>query len=455
MLNIVILAAGKGTRMKSALPKVLQTIAGKSLVAHVIKTAKTLTDNPINIIVGHGADQVKETLAPIDRLNFIKQREQLGTGHAVQQALPYFPKDEVVLILYGDVPLISKETLLSLTAVVNKNSLGLLTVNVADPTGYGRIIRDVNNQVISIVEQKDARNAELMVKEVNTGVMAVNSAHLHDWLPALSNTNSQREYYLTDIIAMAKARNVCINTRQPVQEWEVLGVNDRRQQAQLERIYQLRLADQLLVEGVTLLDPSRFDLRGKLVVGTDVIIDVNCIFKGNVTIGDNVSIGANCIIGNTTIASGSVINDNCILEGAMIKHRCTIGPFARLRPNTVLEDNAKIGNFVETKNSHVGKGSKINHLSYVGDATLGEGVNIGAGTITCNYDGINKHLTVIGNDVFVGSNTALVAPVTLADGVTIGAGSTINKSVEKDTLALARAPQKTHKEWSRPEKIIK
>jgi bifunctional UDP-N-acetylglucosamine pyrophosphorylase/glucosamine-1-phosphate N-acetyltransferase len=453
MLNIAILAAGKGKRMKSALPKVLHPIADKPLLRHVIDTAKQLSDNPLNIIVGHGATEVKQALKTIDKLNFIEQKEQLGTGHAVQQALPYFLNEAIVLILYGDVPLISKQTLNKLISIVDENSLGILTVELDNPQGYGRIVRDENNQVVSIVEQKDAKEAELMITEVNTGVMAVNSAQLQAWLPLLSNSNAQGEYYLTDIIAMAKSQGVSINTEQPSHEWEVLGVNDRRQQAQLERIYQTTIAEKLLVDGVTLIDPSRFDCRGELCVGNDVIIDVNCIFKGQVTIGDGVVIGANCIIENTTIASGTVIKDNCILEGATIKQHCTIGPFARLRPDTVLDDNAKIGNFVETKKTHIGKGSKVNHLSYVGDATLGEGVNIGAGTITCNYDGVNKHQTIIGDDVFVGSNTALVAPVNLADGVTIGAGSTINKSVEKDTLALTRAPQKTHKEWSRPEKI--
>jgi bifunctional UDP-N-acetylglucosamine pyrophosphorylase/glucosamine-1-phosphate N-acetyltransferase len=454
MLSIVILAAGKGTRMKSSLPKVLQPIANRPLVGHVINTARKLSDNPINIVVGHGAEKVKARFSA-DGINFIEQLQQLGTGHAVQQALPYFSDDAIVLILYGDVPLISEQTLTKLTNVVNNNSLGLLTVELSNPEGYGRIVRCEDNTVSSIVEQKDANSEELKITEVNTGVMAVNARHLKSWLPQLSNANSQGEYYLTDIIAMAKSQGISINTEQPINEWEVLGVNDRRQQAQLERIYQLNIAEKLLKDGVTIIDPARFDCRGELTVGNDVIIDINCIFKGHVVIGDNVSIGANCVIDNTTIGTGTAIKDNCIVEDSKIDSACIIGPFARLRPGTQLDRKVKIGNFVETKKTIIGEGSKVNHLSYVGDAILGADVNIGAGTITCNYDGVNKHQTVIGNDVFVGSNTALVAPVNLADGVTIGAGSTINRSVEKDTLALTRSPQKTHKEWSRPEKIIK
>lgn len=449
MLDILILAAGKGTRMKSDLPKVLHPIAGKPLVEHVINTAQMLGDNPINIIVGHGADKVQ---AAFNEYNFILQTQQLGTGHAVQQALPFIRDESIVLILYGDVPLIKPETLKRLIAAVNKETLGLLTVNLDKPTGYGRIVRNSKKAVTAIVEQKDATEDQLLINEVNTGVMAVNAEHLKKWLPLLSNDNAQGELYLTDIIAMAQKQGISIETEQPEEEWEVLGVNDRRQQAQLERIYQSTIAETLLLEGVTLLDPSRFDCRGALTVGTDVVIDINCLFKGNVSIGNNVSIGANCIIENTTIASGSIIKDNSILEESIVSENCVIGPYARLRPGTELKDNAKIGNFVETKKAIIGSGSKVNHLSYIGDATLGENVNIGAGTITCNYDGVNKHQTTIGNSVFVGSNTALVAPITLGDSVTIGAGSTINKSVEQNTLALTRSPQKSHKDWQRPTK---
>jgi bifunctional UDP-N-acetylglucosamine pyrophosphorylase/glucosamine-1-phosphate N-acetyltransferase len=405
--------------------------------------------------VGHGAEEVKRHISTVENINFIVQEQQLGTGHAVQQALPYLDNNSVVLILYGDVPLIEESTLRRLIKAVDQKSLGLLTVTLLDSNGYGRILRNDTGQVTAIIEQKDASENELVIKEVNTGVMAVNASHLKEWLPQLSNKNAQGEYYLTDIIALAKSQGVDIKTEQPDHEWEVLGVNDRRQQAELERIYQSTLAEKLLLDGVTLIDPSRFDCRGELVVGNDVIIDINCIFKGHVRIGDNVKIGANCIIENSTIASGTEIKDHCILEGATLQKNCIVGPFARLRPDTVLSDKVKIGNFVETKKVTIGKGSKVNHLSYVGDATLGETVNIGAGTITCNYDGVNKHQTIIGDDVFVGSNTALIAPITIENGATIGAGSTINRVVEKDTLALARAPQKTHREWTRPIKIDK
>jgi bifunctional UDP-N-acetylglucosamine pyrophosphorylase/glucosamine-1-phosphate N-acetyltransferase len=448
MLDILILAAGKGSRMKSDLPKVLHLIAGKPLVEHVIDAAKPLTGLPMKTLIGHGAKKVQQALG--DTHQYILQEQQLGTGHAVQQALPYFHDDSIVLILYGDVPLIRTKTLERLVEQVNPNSLALLTVNLDNPKGYGRIIRDPEEKVTAIVEQKDASHEQLLITEVNTGIMAVNSAHLKQWLPLLSNDNAQGEYYLTDIIAMAQEQGINIQTEQPVDEWEVLGVNDRRQQAELERVYQRNIAEQLLIDGVTLLDPSRFDSRGNLSVGNDVVIDINCVFKGNVSIADGVTIGANCIIENSIIGTGSVIKDNSILEDTTISDNCTIGPFARLRPGTHLENDAKIGNFVETKKAIIGKGSKINHLSYVGDATLGQEVNIGAGTITCNYDGVNKHQTTIGDNVFVGSNTALVAPVNIAEGATIGAGSTINKSVEENTLALTRSPQKSHKDWSRP-----
>ncbi len=452
MLEIVILAAGKGSRMKSDLPKVLHTIADKPLVEHVIDTAQLLTGLPMKTLIGHGAEQVKQALG--ERHTFILQEQQLGTGHAVQQALPHLHDDALVLILYGDVPLIKKETLERLVKKVDHNSMGLLTVELANPQGYGRIVRDTVNSVVAIVEQKDATEEEQQITEVNTGIMAVNSSHLKQWLPSLSNNNAQGEYYLTDIIAMAKHQGVEIHTEQPSASWEVMGINDRRQQSELERIYQQNMAEQLLVDGVRLLDPSRFDCRGTLSVGNDVVIDINCIFKGENILGDGVVIGANCVIENSTIATGSIIKDNSIIENTTIDKHCIVGPFARLRPGTHLSQEAKVGNFVETKKAIVGKGSKINHLSYVGDAELGENVNIGAGTITCNYDGVNKHQTKIGDDVFVGSNSALVAPVSLEDGVTIGAGSTINKSVEKHTLSLTRSPQKMITGWQRPTKKV-
>lgn len=451
MLDIVILAAGKGTRMQSELPKVLHPIAGKPLVEHVIQAAMPLTDQPINIIVGHGAETVSSAMQSYP-IQFIEQKQQLGTGHAVQQALPFLRDSATVLILYGDVPLIQQDTLKLLIQQASASSLGLLTVTLEDSTGYGRIVRNEAGQVTSIVEQKDASAEQLKIKEVNTGIMAVKADHLKEWLPALSNNNAQGEYYLTDIIATACSHDISVNTEQPAQEWEVLGVNDRRQQAQLERIYQQNLANQLMQSGVTLLDPARFDCRGSLTAGRDVKIDVNCIFEGQVVLGNNVTIGANCVIKNAQIGDNCQIKENTIVEDSQLEHDCVVGPFARLRPGTTLAAQAKIGNFVETKKATIGRGSKVNHLSYVGDATLGKDVNVGAGTITCNYDGINKHQTEIGDRVFVGSNTALVAPITLEDGVTVAAGSTLNRSVEKDKLAIARSSQKAVSGWQRPTK---
>ncbi|MFT6390327.1 MAG: bifunctional UDP-N-acetylglucosamine pyrophosphorylase/glucosamine-1-phosphate N-acetyltransferase [Cellvibrionaceae bacterium] len=460
MLDIVILAAGKGTRMKSDLAKVLHPIGSRSMLSHVVNTARELGDYPIHIITGYGEAQVKaslnqdESLQNVEsrNLNYIQQIKQLGTGHAVQQALPALNNDSITLILYGDVPLINLTTLNKLVKRVNSKSLGLLTVTLKNPSGYGRIVRDIRGSVTSIVEQKDAAPEQLAIQEINTGIMAVNSAHLQSWLPTLSNGNAQGEYYLTDIIAMAVANDVAINTEQPEVEWEVMGINNRKQQAELERIYQANQADQQMANGVTLLDPTRFDCRGNLVCGGDVVIDVNCIFEGNNTVGANVTIGPNCIIKNTSIGDNSEIKANTVLEDTMIGNNCIIGPFARLRPGTTLAANAKIGNFVETKNAIIGEDSKVNHLSYVGDAILGKYVNIGAGTITCNYDGVNKHQTTIEDNVFVGSNTALVAPVRLGKGSTVGAGSTINKNVENETLAVTRSPQKTMKDWQRPKK---
>lgn len=455
MLDIVILAAGKGTRMKSDLAKVLHPIGGHSMLSHVIATANGLGDYPLHIITGHGSDQVIDSVKQQQLLkspNFVQQKEQLGTGHAVQQVLPFLNDDSITLILYGDVPLTSLETLKTLLEKVTPNTLGLLTIELNKPSGYGRIVRDSGGAVTAIVEQKDADPEQLAIKEINTGIMALNSSQLKQWLPALSNNNAQGEYYLTDIIAMAVADGITISTAQPMQEWEVMGINNRQQQAELERIYQLKQAEKQMLNGVTLLDPSRFDCRGSLVCGTDVVIDINCIFEGNNQLGDGVVIGPNCTIKNTTIGNNTEIKANTVLEDTAIANGCTIGPFARLRPGTELADQAKIGNFVETKKTTVGEGSKINHLSYVGDAVLGKDVNIGAGTITCNYDGVNKHQTIIEDDVFVGSNSALVAPLTLGSGSTVGAGSTINKNVEKETLALTRSQQKTMKEWQRPKK---
>lgn len=449
-LDIVILAAGKGTRMKSNRPKVLHKIAGKSMLSHVITTANKLKCDCLHIVTGHGAELVASEFTDQKKLNFITQEQQLGTGHAVQQCLPYLKDDSITLILYGDVPLIATATLIRLLAHVSDNALGLLTIEMKDPTGYGRIVRDEKNTVRNITEQKDATEKEREIQEVNTGILAVTTKSLQKWLPKLSNTNTQGEYYLTDIIAMAVADNVAVITEKPNNEWEVIGVNNRLQQAQLERVYQKQQALRLMEQGVSLLDPERIECRGELSCGNDVIIDINCVFEGNNQLGNGVSIGPNCIIKNSTIADNTIVHANSILEEAIVGDDCQIGPFARLRPGTVLGSAAKIGNFVETKKAHIGKGSKVNHLSYIGDAVLGEDVNIGAGTITCNYDGVNKHQTIIDDGVFVGSNTALVAPLKIGSGATIGAGSTVNKNVEKDVLTLTRSPQKTIKTWTRP-----
>ncbi|MFO7992599.1 MAG: bifunctional UDP-N-acetylglucosamine diphosphorylase/glucosamine-1-phosphate N-acetyltransferase GlmU [Marinobacter sp.] len=450
-LHVVILAAGQGSRMKSAMPKVLHRIAGKPMLHHVIDTARTLGAEGIHGVIGHGADQVK-AITPADGVQWALQEQQLGTGHAVAQALPALPDDARVLILYGDVPLTRPETLEALVSQVSEDSLGLLTVTLDNPDGYGRILRNEAGQVTSIVEQKDATEAQKTVTEVNTGILAVSARHLKDWLPQLSNSNAQGEYYLTDIIAIAADRGVGIAVAQPGNEYEVQGVNNRLQLAELERWYQRQEAGRLMTEGATLADPGRVDVRGNLSVGQDVLIDINVVFEGNVSLANDVSIGPNCVIRDATIGRGTHIEANSIVDGAVIGSGAQVGPFARLRPGTKLADSTKVGNFVETKKAEVGEGSKINHLSYVGDATLGRNVNVGAGTITCNYDGVNKYRTVMGDGVFVGSNTALVAPVSLADNVTIGAGSTITRDVGTGELAVARGRQRNINNWERPVK---
>lgn len=451
MLDILILAAGKGTRMKSDLPKVLQPIAGKPMLRHVLDTALELKPTNIGLIVGHGAEQVGQKVADV-KLTLVQQADQLGTGHAVLQALPVLTKDTVVLILYGDVPLIKPETLKTLIASTSQHSLGLLTVNLQDPRGYGRIVRDSHGDVLNITEQKDATAEQLKITEVNTGIMAVTSTLLSRWLPKLTNNNAQKEYYLTDIIAMAKADQVKVTATQPASEYEVMGINDRLQQSQLERIYQAAIAAKLMSEGLSLIDPNRFDCRGTLRAGRDCIVDINCIFEGEVTLGKGVCIGANCIIKNSEISDNTVIAANSILEGAKIAENCVVGPFARIRPGTHLMRQAKIGNFVETKQATVGIGSKINHLSYVGDAVLGSHVNVGAGTITCNYDGANKSQTTVADNVFVGSNCALVAPVSIESDATIGAGSVITRSVKAGQLSVSRGRQTNIDGWTRPTK---
>lgn len=451
LLDIVILAAGKGTRMKSALPKVLHKVGGKSLVYHVIDTAKSLGSDNINLVIGHGADRIKEHLND-SSLQYVLQQQQLGTGHAVQQALPNLREDSVCLILYGDVPLTSQQTLTELVALVSDDSMALLTVTLEDPDGYGRIIRNAQGNVSAIVEQKDTNKDQLAIGEVNTGIMAVQAQHLQKWLPLLSSENAQQEYYLTDIIAMAAADHIDINISQPIDELEVLGVNNRIQQAELERYFQTEQALNLMEQGVALADPDRFDLRGELITGSDVSIDINCVLEGRVEIQNNVSIGPNCVIVNSTIGSNTVIKANSVIEESIISGDSDIGPFARLRPGTELGLGAKIGNFVETKKAKIGKGSKISHLSYIGDADLGENINVGAGTITCNYDGVNKFTTEIGDGAFIGSNSALVAPVKIGGGATIGAGSTVAKDVEANSLAVARAKQRNIANWQKPTK---
>ncbi|MGE6793892.1 bifunctional UDP-N-acetylglucosamine diphosphorylase/glucosamine-1-phosphate N-acetyltransferase GlmU [Pseudomonas guineae] len=452
-LDIVILAAGQGTRMRSALPKVLHPIAGKSMLAHVIDTARQLDPQGIHVVIGHGAERVREQLAA-DDLNFVLQTEQLGTGHAVAQALPALTAERV-LILYGDVPLIEIGTLERLLQRVSEQQLGLLTVNLNDPTGYGRIVRDGSGVVNAIVEHKDATAEQRLISEGNTGILAVPGKRLSDWLGRLSNSNAQGEYYLTDVIAMAVADGLVVATEQAVDEMEVLGANDRIQLAQLERHYQYRAARRLMVQGVTLIDPARFDLRGEVTVGRDVTIDINVILEGRVVIEDGVQIGPNCVIKNSTLRTGAIIKANSHLEGAEVGEGADCGPFARLRPGSVLGAKAHVGNFVELKNATLGEGAKAGHLSYLGDAEIGARTNIGAGTITCNYDGANKFKTVLGEDVFIGSNSALVAPVTLGDRATTGAGSVITGDVPANTLAVGRAKQRNIEDWKRPVKIKK
>ncbi|PTQ73168.1 bifunctional UDP-N-acetylglucosamine diphosphorylase/glucosamine-1-phosphate N-acetyltransferase GlmU [Pseudomonas sp. GV071] len=449
-LDIVILAAGQGTRMRSALPKVLHPIAGKSMLGHVIDTARLLQPSSMQVVIGHGADKVREQLAA-DDLSFVLQAEQLGTGHAVAQALPKLSAEKV-LILYGDVPLIEQQTLQRLLALVNEQQLGLLTVELADPTGYGRIVRNGQGSVEAIVEHKDANDAQRAIREGNTGILAVPGNRLADWLGRLSNSNAQGEYYLTDVIAMAVADGLVVATEQAGDEMEVLGANDRIQLAQLERHYQYRAGRRLMAQGVTLIDPARFDLRGDVTVGRDVLIDINVILEGRVVIEDNVQIGPNCVIKNTTLRQGAIVKANSHLEGAELGEGADCGPFARLRPGSVLGAKAHVGNFVELKNAVMGEGAKAGHLSYLGDAEIGARTNIGAGTITCNYDGANKHRTVLGADVFIGSNSALVAPVTLGDGATTGAGSVITADVPANTLGVGRAKQRNIEGWKRPVK---
>ncbi|MBV7263956.1 bifunctional UDP-N-acetylglucosamine diphosphorylase/glucosamine-1-phosphate N-acetyltransferase GlmU [Photobacterium sp. WH77] len=448
--SAVILAAGKGTRMYSALPKVLHTLAGKPMVKHVIDTCSDLGAANIHLVYGHGGDLMQARLAE-ESVNWVLQAEQLGTGHAVNQASGDFGDDEQVLILYGDVPLISGETLEKLLDAQPEGGIGLLTVVLDDPTGYGRIVRE-DDAVVAIVEQKDATQAQQQICEINTGVMVANGGDLKRWLSQLKNDNAQGEYYLTDVIAMAHAEGRHIQAVHPALAVEVEGVNNRLQLARLERAYQSLQAERLLVQGVMLRDPARFDLRGTLQCGQDVEIDVNVIIEGHVTLGDNVVIGAGSVLIDCEIDDNTLVRPYSIIEGATVGEDCTVGPFTRLRPGAELVGDSHVGNFVEMKQSRLGKGSKASHLTYLGDAQIGDRVNIGAGTITCNYDGANKFRTEIEDDVFVGSDTQLIAPVKIGKGATIGAGATINRDVGDGELVITRAPARTIKGWKRPEK---
>ncbi len=451
-ITTIILAAGKGTRMRSELPKILHKIANRPLLQHVYEMSSQLNNNAIRIVYGHGADLVRDTLKDLDA-TWIEQKQQLGTGHAVQQVSDQIADSDTVLILYGDVPLLKLNTVKRLIANVNDKSLALLTVNLENPFGYGRIVRDKSGQVTKIVEEKDTSVTEKLIKEVNTGIMAVQGDKLKKWLKRLNNNNAQGEYYLTDVIEMAVADGISIVTNQPETIDEVLGVNNRIHLSHLERVYQLEKAYQLMEQGVTLIDPARFDLRGSIEkLGIDIVCDVNVIFEGTNSIGSNVKIGANTHIKDSIIGDNVEILSNCFIENAVIGQGSRIGPYARLRPETVLAEYVHIGNFVEIKKSSVAASSKINHLSYIGDATVGSKVNIGAGTITCNYDGVNKFRTVIEDGAFIGSDTQLIAPVTVGKNATIGAGSTITRDSPENQLTLSRVKQISLTGWQRPVK---
>ena len=455
-MNVVILAAGMGKRMQSALPKVLHPLAGKPLLSHVIDTARTLAPSKLCVIYGHGGAAVLKLLEQYKSGQSVdiaaaEQAQQLGTGHAVRQALPLLDDNVPTLILYGDVPLTSSESLQKLVQAAGNGQLAILTVEQDDPFGLGRIVRE-NGAIVRIVEEKDATADERAIKEINSGIMVAPTVQLKKWLSALSNNNAQGEYYLTDIVAQAVADGVPVTSAQPGAVWEVAGVNSKVQLAQLERIHQNNIALALLERGVTLLDPARIDVRGELICGRDVTIDVGCVFEGRVELGNGVRVGANNVLVNATVAAGAHIKPFCHIEEAVVGAGSLIGPYARLRPGTVLAEEVHIGNFVEVKNSQVAANSKANHLAYIGDATIGSRVNIGAGTITCNYDGVNKSRTVIEDDAFIGSDSQLIAPVTVGKGATLGAGTTLSKDAPAGKLTVSRARQVTIDGWSRPVK---
>ena len=449
-LSTIILAAGQGKRMRSNLPKVLQPLAGRPLLGHVIDCAAELQSGDVCVVHGHGADAVRAAF-PGESLRWALQAEQLGTGHAVQQAMPGTPSGNRVLVLFGDVPLLTPETCRRLVDATPDSDVGVLTVDMEDPAGYGRIIRD-GDSVTRIVEEKDANDAEKAVIEINTGVLVCPGDRLRGWLDNLGNDNAQGEYYLTDVIAMAVSDGVTVHGVKAHSWTEVMGINDKKQLAEAERALQARLVDELMRQGVGFADPARVDIRGKLSCGKDVFIDVNAVFEGDVQLGDGVTIESNNLVRDSKLGPGTLVHSNCHIEGAKTGNECEIGPFARLRPGAELADNIKIGNFVEVKKSTIADGSKVNHLTYIGDTEIGKGVNVGAGTITCNYDGANKHKTTIGDGAFIGSGVELVAPVNIGAGVTIGAGSTITKDVEDDQLVLERSRQKTVPGWKPPTK---
>ena len=450
-MNIVILAAGMGKRMRSALPKVLHPLAGRPLLSHVLDVARALKPTRLVVVIGHGAEQVQKAVGAPD-VRFAVQEQQLGTGHAVQQALPLLDPSVPTLILYGDVPLTRVSTLQRLADAAFDGRYGVLTVTLDDPTGYGRIVRDPTGAVLRIVEQKDANADQLKIAEINTGIVITPTAQLGVWLASLKNDNVQGEFYLTDVVECALEAGFEVVTSQPDEEWETLGVNSKQQLAELERIYQRNVAETLLVAGVTLLDPARIDVRGTLTCGSDVSIDVNCVFEGDVTLSDNVTVGPNCVIRDASIGAGTRIDAFTHIDGGKTGANVVLGPYARLRPGAVLGDEAHVGNFVEVKNAVFGRGSKANHLSYIGDSDIGARVNIGAGTITCNYDGANKFRTVIEDDVFVGSDTQLVAPVRVGRGASIAAGTTVWKDVAEDQLVLNEKTQVSKSGYVRPTK---
>ncbi len=450
-LSVVILAAGQGKRMNSDLPKVLQPLAGRPLLAHVTDSARALGSDDIHVVYGHGGERVRDALHD-ERLRWALQAEQLGTGHAVTQAIPGVPDDALVLVLYGDVPLVRPATLRRLIEAAGETTLAVLSVRMQDPTGYGRIVRDRSGRVARIVEQKDANAKERGIDEVNTGLMAAPAVLLKRWLSRLRNDNAQGEFYLTDVVVQAVKDGLTVEAVIAEREDEVLGVNDKQQLAEVEAVHRRRRAEELMAQGVTLVDPSRFDARGPVEVGRDVLIDVNVIFEGTVRLGDRVRIGANVVLRDCDIGDDTEVLPSCVMEGASVGARCRIGPFARFRPGAVLRDEVHVGNFVEVKKSELKRGAKANHLSYIGDATVGERVNVGAGTICCNYDGANKWHTEIGDGAFIGSGTMLVAPIAVGSNATIGAGSTITKDAPPDTLTLERGKQLTIEGWKRPEK---